>query len=219
MALLKACALVSGGLETNLLLHIALQQNREVYPLYIACGFFWEEQEILSLKKFLQKYSHPALKKLTIHEKPLRDIYPDLWAYHPEKFPDQNSPLGSVYLPGRNLTLLVEGSFLAQRHGLQEIWIGVLGKNPYPDATRKFFDEFENLHVQAFKNSIKIQTPFQSLRKGELIAKYPDFPYTLNVTCLRPQGLQHCGTCYKCAERRRAFQEAELPDPTDYFVP
>lgn len=216
---LKVCLLVSGGLESALLLHIALQQGREVYPLYVACGFFWEKHEMESLKNFLGNFANPALKKLTIQEKPLREIYPDLWAYHPEKFPDQNSPLGSVYLPGRNLTLLMEGSLFAQRHGLQEIWIGVLGKNPYPDATRKFFDEFENLQAQAFKTPIKIQAPFQSLRKSELIAKYPDFPYRFNVTCLRPQGFRHCGTCYKCSERRRAFREAELADPTDYFVP
>jgi 7-cyano-7-deazaguanine synthase len=214
----KACALVSGGLESTLLLQIALQQGREVYPLYVACGFFWEEQEIDSLKKFLNKFSRPELKNLTIQQKPLRDIFPDLWAYHPERFPDQNSPLGSVYLPGRNLILLLQGSLLAQRYDLQEIWIGVLGKNPYPDATRSFFDAFELLHSQTFKNSIKVQAPFQSLRKGELIGKFPDFPYQLNVTCLRPQGYLHCGNCYKCAERRRAFREASIPDPTEYLV-
>ena len=216
--MLKACVLVSGGLDSTLLLRMALQERREVYPLYVRCGFFWEESELASLKNYLENISDRALKELSVQDRPLQDFYPELWAFHPGKLPDQDCPLGSVYLPGRNLILLTQGSLLAQRHGLEEIWIGVLGKNPYSDATRKFFEDFENIFAQAFNHSVKIRAPFQNISKGELIRKYPDFPYQLNVTCLRPQGLRHCGRCYKCAERRRGFFDAGLQDPTEYLV-
>ena len=31
-----------------------------------------------------------------------------------------------------------------------------------------------------------------------------------------PGGGRHCGTCNKCGERRRAFADAGLTDPTEY---
>jgi 7-cyano-7-deazaguanine synthase len=41
-------------------------------------------------------------------------------------------------------------------------------------------------------------------------------PLELTFSCLRPVGGLHCGRCNKCAERRRGFAEAGLPDPTQY---
>jgi 7-cyano-7-deazaguanine synthase len=36
------------------------------------------------------------------------------------------------------------------------------------------------------------------------------------MSCLRPVDGVHCGACNKCAERRKAFALADLPDPTLY---
>jgi 7-cyano-7-deazaguanine synthase len=41
----------------------------------------------------------------------------------------------------------------------------------------------------------------------------------LTFSCMRPVDGKHCGTCNKCAERRRAFASAGLSDPTEYFEP
>jgi 7-cyano-7-deazaguanine synthase len=38
----------------------------------------------------------------------------------------------------------------------------------------------------------------------------------LTFSCLAPQGRRHCGRCNKCAERKRAFRQAGIPDPTKY---
>ena len=41
-------------------------------------------------------------------------------------------------------------------------------------------------------------------------------PLALTLSCMNPQGDRHCGRCSKCRERRDAFREAGVADPTDY---
>jgi len=38
----------------------------------------------------------------------------------------------------------------------------------------------------------------------------------LTLSCMQPQRGLHCGRCSKCRERRDAFAEAGVDDPTAY---
>jgi 7-cyano-7-deazaguanine synthase len=44
-------------------------------------------------------------------------------------------------------------------------------------------------------------------------------PLDLSLSCMNPQGGLHCGLCSKCRERRDAFDEAGVADPTFYAAP
>ena len=39
---------------------------------------------------------------------------------------------------------------------------------------------------------------------------------TLTLSCMQPKNGMHCGRCSKCRERRDAFREAGVGDPTAY---
>ncbi|MEC8952245.1 MAG: 7-cyano-7-deazaguanine synthase, partial [Acidobacteriota bacterium] len=41
-------------------------------------------------------------------------------------------------------------------------------------------------------------------------------PFELTLSCMRPKGDKHCGLCSKCRERRDAFCETGICDPTKY---
>jgi 7-cyano-7-deazaguanine synthase len=43
-------------------------------------------------------------------------------------------------------------------------------------------------------------------------------PFQLSLSCMNPAGDTHCGACSKCRERRDAFAEAGVPDPTTYKI-
>ena len=41
-------------------------------------------------------------------------------------------------------------------------------------------------------------------------------PFELTLSCMNPRDGRHCGRCSKCRERRDAFAEAGVDDPTTY---
>jgi 7-cyano-7-deazaguanine synthase len=43
-------------------------------------------------------------------------------------------------------------------------------------------------------------------------------PLELTLSCMQPAGELHCGRCSKCRERRDAFIESGVTDPTEYAV-
>ena len=43
-------------------------------------------------------------------------------------------------------------------------------------------------------------------------------PLELTLSCMNPQEGRHCGRCSKCRERRDAFADAGVDDPTAYAV-
>ena len=214
---LRVCILASGGIDSSLLIHQALQESAEVHPLYIAFDFFWEPLELESLKKLLQKMATPSLKELLVSSVSYGEFFPEHWGYHTDQVPDRHAPDTEVLIPGRNLFLFSQGALHCHSQDLSEIWIGSLKGNPYPDAEPTFFVEMEQLLSKAWGRDLKIRAPFRHLSKWELVNQFPDFPYHLTVTCLRPQGDHHCGNCNKCEERRINFQKAGLRDPTHYL--
>ena len=61
-------------------------------------------------------------------------------------------------------------------------------------------------------------TPFSSMDKSDVIRLGVglDVPLELTLSCMNPKEGAHCGQCSKCRERRDAFHEAGVPDPTSY---
>ena len=64
----------------------------------------------------------------------------------------------------------------------------------------------------------------QDLRLGEDLSVPPGpqqsvelrVPLELTLSCMQPHDGMHCGKCSKCRERRDAFREAGVSDPTPY---
>ena len=93
------------------------------------------------------------------------------------------------------------------------IALGTLKGNPFGDATPRFFRDMAACLSQALRRPIRVLAPLRWLTKPQLIRATPNVPWALTFSCLRPRGRRHCGRCNKCAERRRAFRAAGIPDP------
>ncbi|MCE5229981.1 7-cyano-7-deazaguanine synthase [bacterium] len=213
--------LVSGGLDSLLFMADALAAGESILPVHVRQGALWEDAEAYALRniliQFREKYGARAGSLIETRIEFPHD-YPSRWAVDPSVAPPgADSSDDSVYLPGRNLALLLAGSLVAHAHGIPIIRIGTLDTNPFRDSADDFLRRFEDLFAAATGFNLKIEKPLAGRAKGQWMRSMADLPYILTVSCLRPEGLRHCGHCNKCAERRRAFADAGLADPTNYF--
>src|SRR5262249_17253144 len=108
--------LVSGGLDSAILLCEMLRGGKTVHPLYVRQGLFWETEELRQLRRFLEASRRPALQPLHVLEMPVADLYGDHWSITGRCVPDADSPDAAVYLPGRNVLLLAKAMIWCQLH-------------------------------------------------------------------------------------------------------
>lgn len=196
-------------------------QSSRVHPIYVSAGLAWEEQELSVLERLLATAplagTGPPLARLSFT---VRDLYPaSHWALRGEP-PGFDTPDEDVYLIGRNVTLLSKAAIYAARHGIERIVLGLLAGNPFPDATPAFFDAMARALSLGLAHPLRIDAPFAGLHKSDVIRLGVELgvPLQLTLSCMNPRDGQHCGRCSKCRERRDAFREAGVADPTTYVM-
>jgi 7-cyano-7-deazaguanine synthase len=195
----SVCALVSGGLDSCVLVADLAKTYRRVYPVFIRQGFVWEAAELRALRRFLPHVRHQSL---TILHVPAGDLYGNHWSTTGQRVPGAKTRDEAVYLPGRNLMLLSKAAVFCELHKIPVIAVGSLGHNPFPDATPRFFRDFARV------SGVKVIAPFRRLTKVQVVRRGRHLPLHLSFSCLAPRSGQHCGRCNKCGERQRAFREA-----------
>ena len=218
------CVLLSGGLDSGLLLHRLLRAGMRPVPVYLRCGLRWEETELYWLRRFLKAVRPKPVVPLQTVNMPLSDVYSPHWSLTGRNTPDAKSPDAAVYLPGRNVLLITVAAILCAQRRISTIALGTLKGNPFGDASRRFLTQLAGCLTQALRHPIQILTPLHRSSKAQLIRSVAGHaltgrmgvPLELTFSCLRPRGHHHCGRCNKCAERSRAFRQAGVPDPTRY---
>ena len=208
--------LLSGGIDSAVLLGRLLRDDRRVTPFYIRTGCVWQPAELSAVEQFLARLAQHNLAELVLLDMPLADIYGQHWSLSGEDVPDDHTPDEAVFLPGRNPLLLLKPALWCQMHGIAQLALATLASNPFPDATPNFFAQFEAMLHDATGTNVQITRPFEHLSKSEVLALGSNLPLELTFSCLAPIADLHCGRCNKCAERRRGFREIGLNDRTQY---
>jgi 7-cyano-7-deazaguanine synthase len=87
----------------------------------------------------------------------------------------------------------------------------------YPDCRPEFAEAVDRAIRLADWHEVYLYCPFVRLTKAQIVARGAelgvDFVHTWS--CYEG-GRIHCGRCGTCFERREAFQEANVADPTEY---
>jgi 7-cyano-7-deazaguanine synthase len=208
--------LLSGGLDSGILLAHLLDAGRIVRPFYIRSHLVWEPHELAAVQQFLRALTCDHLKALVTLELPLGDLYEEHWSVTGRNTPDAVSPDEAVFLPGRNALLIVKAAVWCQLNNIAELALASLGTNPFPDATAAFFENFEAALNQGVARPLRIIRPFGHMSKCEVMHLGRRYPLEYTFSCISPQDGSHCGECNKCAERRAAFRAADMRDPTRY---
>ncbi len=222
------CVLVSGGLDSDVLLAEAAKKYRRVWPVYIRQGLTWEDVELHWLHRFLLSFRRkpestidPGFRRgdimpLTILSVPMADLYGAHWSTGKRPVPGARSPDQAVYLPGRNMALSVKAAVFAAMKKVPVLALGSLDHNPFPDASPRFFKTWGKALGAGLGTGLKVIAPYRRLSKADVVRRGARLPLHLSFSCISPKGKLHCGRCNKCAERRRAFKAAKVEDRTVY---
>lgn len=214
---MKTGVLFSGGLDSAAMIAALLRQGIEIHPIYVRCGLPWENRELTAARRFLRAIKSPLLHPLAVVRFHLDDAYRHNWS-HKGRTPGARSQDRAVFLPARNLLLITKAFLYLYLKNISKLSIATLKGNPFHDATPHFFRELEEVIGSSLGKRVKIDLPFRSMTKESVLALVPDAPLHLTVSCLNPLQGRHCGRCNKCAERKKAFQRANVADRTRYAI-
>ena len=132
-------------------------------------------------------------------------------------YADEN--MKSTVVPFRNGIMLSIACGLAESRGMKYVYIANHSGDHaiYPDCRATFIESMsEAMSYGTYKN-IKIAAPFTGLTKGDIahIGAELGVDYTHTYSCYKG-GEKHCGRCGTCVERKEAFADAGVEDPTEY---
>ncbi|MBZ6230289.1 7-cyano-7-deazaguanine synthase QueC [Streptomyces olivaceus] len=127
----------------------------------------------------------------------------------------------ATVVPNRNAVLanLATSVAVSRRADLVALGMHAGDHFVYPDCRPVFLDALRQLVAVANEGftTPRIEAPFMTWSKAD-IARHGvglGAPLELSWSCYKG-GSIHCGTCGTCYERREAFREADLLDPTEY---
>ena len=125
----------------------------------------------------------------------------------------------STVVPFRNGIMLSIACGLAESRGLKRVLIANHGGDHaiYPDCRPEFVDAMDGAMQAGTYEGVRLAAPYTHLTKADLVRRGAKWgvDYSNTYSCYRG-GDRHCGTCGTCTERKEAFLEAGIPDPTAY---
>jgi len=214
---LGVAVLFSAGLDSAVL--AASEARAEtVHPVYVSCGLAWEAEELAIAERLLATAAYRGVQPIARLTFTVADLYPaNHWALKGTP-PAFDTPDEDVYLTGRNLALLTKAGVHCAPRRISRIALGTLAGNPFPDATPDFFTTLAKAMSLGLAHQIAVDAPFVQMHKSDVIrlGRELGVPLELTLSCMNPRDGLHCGECSKCRERRDAFREAGIEDPTRY---
>ncbi|MFG3253255.1 7-cyano-7-deazaguanine synthase QueC [Streptomyces sp. NPDC048172] len=134
-----------------------------------------------------------------------------------------DASMGITVVPNRNAIMLEVAVGVAVAAEADAVAFGAhTGDHAvYPDCRADFFEKLTE-SVRAGNEGFlapgfQLVAPFLHVTKADIVetAARLNLPFHLTWSCYRGEDL-HCGTCGTCSERREAFAEAGVSDPTPY---
>jgi 7-cyano-7-deazaguanine synthase len=132
-------------------------------------------------------------------------------------YDDEN--MKSTVVPFRNGIMLSIACGLAESRGLNRVMIANHGGDHaiYPDCRQAFIESMSAAMQSGTYEGVSVFAPYTNITKGD-IARHGakiGVDYRKTWSCYKG-GDKHCGKCGTCTERKEAFREAGVEDPTEY---
>lgn len=219
----NAVVLVSGGMDSAVVLALAREEGFSAYALSVSYGQR-HTSELQAADRVSQALGAAAHKTVNVD---LRSIGGSALTDSGIEVPEAGGAgIPVTYVPARNTIMLSVALGWAEVLGASDIFCGVnaVDYSGYPDCRPEFIAAFENLANLATKAGVegaglRIRAPLLRMSKADIVREgvrlNVDFAQT--VSCYRADAEgRACGHCDACSLRAAGFADAGVPDPTHY---
>ncbi len=193
----KIVLLLSGGLDSSLLLSILSKQDLQVLPLFIDYGQRNRNQE-LRAATYMSK-----LFNCNLHKYKVGLIFENSLLI-------KGSSSQSPFLPHRNLLFLVLGAVYAFNNKCNAVAIGLIGGSNYPDSNSMFVQQASKSIAESIGKEVIVHAPFIDLTKSDIayLAHLVKLPIEKTYSCYMGEP-KHCQECSACIQRFDSLREIE----------
>jgi 7-cyano-7-deazaguanine synthase len=217
-----AVVLVSGGMDSAVVLAMAREQGFAPYALSVRYGQR-HTSELDAAARIARDLGARAHKTVNVD---LRSIGGSALTDDID-VPEAGGPgIPVTYVPARNTIMLSVALGWAEVLGSADIFCGVnaVDYSGYPDCRPEFIAAFEQLANVATKAGVegagfRIHAPLLRLGKADIVREGlrlgVDFAQTVSCYQADMDG-RACGHCDACRLRTEGFAAAGVPDPTRY---
>jgi len=219
----KAVIILSGGIDSSTLLYDTAAKGYEVSALTFIYGQK-HEREIGSARAICEELS---ISHRVVDLSQLKGILsgsaltdPNVEIPDVPEISEHYDTLKTTIVPNRNAIFLSIAVGYAVSTGAGAVLFGAhhSDRGVYPDCRAEFVEAFqaaERLATDA--PELRVEAPYAAMDKAEIVRLGAGLgvPFGLAWSCYKG-GEIHCGACSSCRERKRAFAEAGVPDPTEY---
>jgi len=218
----KAVVLVSGGMDSAVVLALAREQGYATYALSVRYGQR-HDCELDAATAVAGALGAAAHKTVAVD---LRSIGGSALTDDIDVPEAGGEGIPLTYVPARNTIMLSVALGWAEVLGAQDIFCGVnaVDYSGYPDCRPDFIRAFTQLANVATKAGVegarlRIHAPLMQMSKADIaregVRLGVDFAITVSCYQADSEG-RACRRCDACQLRSQGFADAGLPDPTRY---
>jgi 7-cyano-7-deazaguanine synthase len=218
----RAVVLVSGGMDSAVVLALARERGLDCHALSVSYG--QRHSAELAAAAELAATQGAVEHKVVVVD--LRSIGGSALTADIAVPETAGAGIPVTYVPARNTIMLSVALGWAEVLGAQEIHCGVnaVDYSGYPDCRPEFVAAFEALARLATKAGVEgrpldVRAPLMRMSKADIAREGlrlgVDFSRTVSCYQADAEG-RACGRCDACRLRAEGFAAAGIPDPTRY---
>lgn len=212
----KAVSVFSGGLDCTVATTV-FDNDYEILAITFNYGQKAATQEIIVSKKICEKmgWNHevidlPWLSDISNSSLNTDEDVPEVSESDLNDLDKSSETASNVWVPARNTVFTSIALSYAESIGAQIIIVGWNNEEgaTFPDNSKNFLKEFNELIKVGSPNNIKIEAPCIDLTKEELVELGVKIgaPMKLSYSCYKGEE-EPCGVCESCVRRNRAFKK------------
>lgn len=208
---MTALVLLSGGMDSTLVLYEAMARRDSVRALSIDYGQRHAFEELWRAERIARSagVSHAVRKLALPFEAPLTTG-------------DERLDLPTMaVVPWRNTFFVLTAAEHAAAHGCTEIWMGCCAGDAeaFPDCRAVWVDAVTHLLDVGGRQGFQVVAPLIDRTKAQIVRRAHEIGaecwHALGASwsCYSPRDARPCRSCHACTSRARGFEDAGMSDP------